>query len=51
MVQVYLKWRHEHVRLDLAPKAFYVIGRDPTRCDLVIPNHWQGCSRLQAELL
>lgn len=51
MVQAFLKWRQEHVQLDLALKALYVIGRDPTRCDLIVPNHWQGCSRLQAELL
>ena len=50
MVTAHLYWRKEEVQLQLALKPRYVIGRDPSRCDLVVPNHWQGCSRLQGEL-
>lgn len=50
MVQVQLQWRKEHHQQQLPLQARYVIGRDPSRCDVVVPNHWQGCSRLQAEL-
>ena len=50
MVIAHLYWRKEEVQLQLALKPRYVIGRDPSRCDLVVPNHWQGCSRLQGEL-
>ena len=50
MVIAHLYWRKEEVQLQLALKSRYLIGRDPSRCDLVVPNHWQGCSRLQGEL-
>ena len=50
MVTAHLYWRKEEVQLQLALKSRYLIGRDPSRCDLVVPNHWQGCSRLQGEL-
>lgn len=51
MVTAHFHWRQEALKQQLALKTRYVIGRDPSRCDLVVPNHWQGCSRLQAELL
>jgi ABC transport system ATP-binding/permease protein len=41
---------HEHVRQMLTLKTRYLIGRDTSCCDLVVPKDWQGCSRLQAEL-
>ena len=50
MVTIHIYWRKEKIQQQLAFKSRYVIGRDPSRCDLVVPNHWQGCSRLQAEL-
>jgi len=50
MVTAHLYWRKEEVQLQLALMPRYLIGRDPSRCDLVVPNHWQGCSRLQGEL-
>jgi ABC transport system ATP-binding/permease protein len=50
MVTAHLYWRKEEVQHQLALKPRYVIGRDPSQCDLVVPNHWQGCSRLQCEL-
>jgi ABC-type multidrug transport system ATPase subunit len=50
MIKVHLQWRQEHKQMVLQLKTRYVIGRDPSRCDLVVANHWQGCSRLQAEL-
>lgn len=50
MVTAHLYWRKEEVQHQLAWKPRYVIGRDPSQCDLVVPNHWQGCSRLQCEL-
>jgi len=50
MVTIHINWRKDKIQQQLALKSRYVIGRDPSRCDLVVPNHWQGCSRLQAEL-
>ncbi len=50
MAQVHFYWRHEYKQQQLALKSRYVIGRDSSRCDVVVPNDWQGCSRLQAEL-
>jgi len=41
---------HEHLRQQLTLKTRYLIGRDASCCDVVVPKHWQGCSRLQAEL-
>lgn len=29
-------------------RSAYVIGRDPQRCDVVLPPHWQVCARVQA---
>lgn len=50
MIHALLQWRQEQHQQQLPLKDRYVIGRDPSRCDLVVPNHWQGSSRLQAEL-
>ena len=50
MITAHLYWRKEKIQQQLALKPRYVIGRDPNQCDLVVPNRWQSCSRLQAEL-
>jgi ABC-type multidrug transport system ATPase subunit/pSer/pThr/pTyr-binding forkhead associated (FHA) protein len=50
MVQADLHWGQEHLQLQVTLKTRYVIGRDASSCDLVVPKHWRGCSRLQAVL-
>ena len=40
----------EHLQQQLMLKTRYLIGRDASCCDVAVPSHWQGCSRLQAEL-
>ena len=50
MVQACLTCQGETRLVELPALARYRIGRDPGLCDLVVPAHWQGCSRHQAEL-
>lgn len=50
MIQADVSWRGEQHQRQLASSARLRIGRDPQRCDLVLPAHWRPCSRLQAEL-
>ncbi|MEB3168525.1 MAG: ATP-binding cassette domain-containing protein, partial [Synechococcaceae cyanobacterium] len=50
MLQARLQWRGECLEQQLALRSPLRIGRDPRRCQLVIPAHWLPCSRLQAEL-
>ncbi|MFN4866940.1 MAG: ATP-binding cassette domain-containing protein [Cyanobium sp.] len=40
----------DQLRQLLKLKTRYLIGRDVSCCDVVVPKHWHGCSRLQAEL-
>ncbi|MEB3354970.1 MAG: ATP-binding cassette domain-containing protein [Cyanobacteriota bacterium] len=50
MLQARLQWRNECLDQRLPLQSPIRIGRDPTRCELVVPAHWRPCSRLQAEL-
>lgn len=50
MIQAQLQWRGERLERQLAPTGRLRIGRDPQRCELLVPAHWRPCSRLQAEL-
>ncbi|MFM7312801.1 MAG: ATP-binding cassette domain-containing protein [Cyanobium sp.] len=50
MPEARLQWRGERLELQLPLTTPLRIGRDPRRCQLVLPSHWTPCSRLQAEL-
>lgn len=50
MIRVEMQWRDERLERSLAPATPLQIGRDPQRCQVLLPAHWRPCSRLQAQL-